>query len=605
MGTPVDETFAHAVSRAPRAPGVYRILGSGKVLLYVGKAKDLRSRLRSYLNPAGSGLGPRKSRMVAEARDVTWIVTGSELEAFVLEANLIKSNKPRYNIILRDDKAYPYLRLTVNEPWPRLEVVRRQARDGALYFGPYVPVQGMREILRVIRRAFPIRLCRRPVEKIERPCLQRQMGRCLGPCAGDVPARQYGAVVEDVRAFLEGKDTRLLQDLRRRMWNASAEEDYERAAELRDRIAAIERVWEGQRAVSGSVGDADVFGLALAERRIGACILFVRAGRVIGSREWTRARNIEDDQDELAKSLLVQYYARDVLAPDEIVAPNAFADRDLLARWLSDRRGRRVRVSVSVRGVRRELRNMAEENAYQALVRRASGSAEVQGALEEVRKLLRLKSAVEDIHGFDISTHAGSESVGSRVAWSDGAFDTAAYRRFRIRSVSGMNDVAMMEEVVARSYRKEEPPGLVLVDGGRGQLSAALRALRWLGKGSGTAVAALAKERGSRDERLYVPDSTRPIPLPKDRPGGKLLMSVRDEAHRFAVTLQRKRQRRRTVASPLSEIRGIGPRRRNALLRAFGSLAGIRSASIEELTALPGITREIARAVHAALEKST
>jgi len=582
------------LSALPTSPGVYLFKNKRHKVLYVGKAKNLRARVRSYFQE-GAALEARKAKMAAEVADLDYLVTASELEAFILEASLIKRHKPPYNVILRDDKNYPYLRLTVREEWPKLEVTRRTARDGSLYFGPYVPAGIMWETLAFIRRTFPIRTCKYRLDRPMRPCVEYQMKRCAGPCAGKIEHADYMRVVREVRLFLEGKSPELLERLRARMDRASRKMEYEEAARLRDRIALIEKAWESQRIISPTLGDIDVFAVYQGTGGLTIQTLIVRSGTVMGGRSFFIKGHTGDSPASVLASAIDQYYAKDILPPREILLPMKHPEARLLEAWLSERAEGKVTVRVvPKKGKRAELMKMAEDNALISHTEHTSGK--LTPVMLALKDQFRLGTLPSSIHAFDISTLSGTESVGSRIVWSEGRFMKDDYRRFSIRSVSGMDDFKMMREIISRSYAEEDTPDLILIDGGRGQLEMALKALRELGKEK-TDVIALAKMKHGLPERVYTRGAGRPVRLDPLSPATQLLQKLRDETHRFGITYHRKKRASRALSSPLESIPGIGKSRRLALLKHFGSIAAITDASREELCKIPGIKEKTAEAI--------
>jgi len=585
----------------PTEPGVYIFKDKKQKVLYVGKAKNLRARVRSYFRQ-GAGLEPRKQKMILETADCDYLVTGSELEAFILEANLIKSHKPPYNIILRDDKNYPYLCLTMKDKWPALKVVRRIKRDGSIYFGPYVPSGSMWETLSFIRRTFPIRTCKYKLDKPMRPCVKYQMGRCAGPCADKVNRAGYMKIVNDVKLFLRGHNRELLDQLRQRMFTASENLAFEEAVELRDRITRIEKAWESQRIISPGLGDIDVFSLYREASALSIQVLFVRSGMLTGGRDFFLKGSQDGTDAEVLASAIDQFYAKDLLAPKEILLPMEHPEGELLAQWLSKRSNEPVHIKAAPKsGKRAELLRMAQENALMSFNRHSSKKADT--ALIQLRELLGLKQIPEWIHAFDISTLSGTESVGSRISWKEGGFFKDEYRRYRIKTVEGMDDFAMMREIVSRSYKEGPTPHLILIDGGRGQLESALKALGQ--EKNNTEIIGLAKMRKNIDlpERVFIPGQKHAIRLDPTKPATHILQKIRDESHRFAINYHRQARAARSLSSPLDSIHGVGKARRLTLLKTFGSIEAIRAASEDELIKIPGINRKIAADIAAGLRE--
>ncbi len=587
------------IARLPQQPGVYLFLGGGATL-YVGKARVLRDRVRSYLSAWGAS--PRLDALLAEVDRLEVIVTDSVVEALALENHLIKQRSPRYNILLRDDKNYPYLQLTTSEPFPRVLVARRVERDGNVYAGPFLPASLARRTMSLTHRLFGIRSCNETIDgRRGRPCLEYEIQRCLAPCVAEVCSpERYRRAVEDTRLFLEGRTDELLTELDRRMRSAAEAERFEEAAELRDAVRTIETLRARQQKMAvPSLGDRDALGLHLGPSGAVVEIFQVRRGRVVERVELvTDAGTVAGErEDEVLRAAVQQFYEGQP-PPPEIHLPAELpeADRELVESWLASRAGRRVRLVVPRRGGARGLVGLAARNAALAYQTRfGEGVAGPHAALEGLQARLGLPSLPRRIEGFDVSTIQGSETVAAMVVCEDGRMRRAEYRKYRIRGPAGgaptdrlQDDFAAIGEVVGRRYRRALEtggpfPDLVLIDGGRGQLSAAYLALDQLGLGNLRAVG-LAKQ----EELLYTREGPDPVVLPPDSPALHLLQRIRDEAHRFALTFHRRARARRDLQSALDAIPGVGPARRRALLTRFGSLAGVRRATREELTAVVG-----------------
>jgi len=585
----------------PSSAGIYIMKNAKEKVIYVGKAKNLRGRLRSYFQESSS-LDLRKSQMVKEVRDFDYIITDNELEALVLEANYIKKLKPRYNIILRDDKNYPYLKLTINEQWPSLEVTRRIANDGSLYFGPYVPTGIMWETLKFIRRNFPIRPCKYNLETPFRPCIQYQLGRCLAPCSenlrGKSDHKRYMEVVNEVRLFLEGEKKELLMNLQKRMERLSEEQRFEEAANIRDRLKAIEKIWQTQRVISPELGDTDVIGLYRELKEASVFMLFIRNGMVIGQKDFFLKKLDGIEDEELITKFIEQFYSKEMLLPPRIILPSGgdFKTQEL---WLSKKKGSPVALSTAKGEKEAEVFNMASENAYHSFL--SHKNTRINETLISVKKLLNLKTIPERIDAVDVSNIAGSEAVGAIISWEDGDFNKENYRLFKIKTVEGIDDFAMIGEVVGRHFKNllekgERLPQLLLIDGGRGQLEFALKAMKPFELPID--VVAIAKEKDGRPDRIFLPSKAMPIPLEPFMESTHLLQRIRDESHRFAISYHKKLRAKRTLESPLEKIEGIGKRRRLELLRYFGSIDNIRKASIEDIARLKGFNKKIAERVH-------
>lgn len=581
----------------PLQPGVYLFKNAQGRTIYIGKAKSLRHRVRSYFQESRAR-DYKTEKLVGEIADLECIVTDSELEALILESNLIKENKPSYNVLLRDDKNFPYIKLTVNEPYPRAFIVRKVERDGALYFGPFLPASLAREMLKLIEKYFLIRNCDIHIDgKLERPCLDYYIKRCLGPCvAGLCTKEQYDRAVQEVKLFLEGRVATLVESLERKMAEAAERQNFELAAYYRDSIARIRAVGEKQKMILHSMGDADIFGYKREGELLALEVFTMRAGKVVGRREFFWEDLSDFDPSEFMRAMLQQYYHQDSFVPAEIVVPVEVGERELLEAWLSEKRGEPVRIFKPEGGEKRELLSLVEKNAAIAFQARfKAGGPEGEKLLEGLKKALMLDRLPRRIECFDISNIQGSDSVGSVVVCDDGEMNKSEYRRFAIKTVRGADDFASIHEVVSRRYRRlldegKRLPDLVLIDGGVGQLGAAARALDELGLGD-LPLAAIAK----REELIYLRGRDRPLRLDKTSPLLRLIQRVRDEAHRFALSYHRKRREMRDFASALDEIPGVGPKRKEKLLRNFGSLDEIKRASVEELR--PYVGEETARRI--------
>jgi len=581
----MTSTLQSKLDHLPDQPGVYLFRDEQGELLYVGKAAVLSNRVRSYFQK-GADHSPKHTVLVSHIADLETIVTRSELEALILESNLIKQHRPRFNVVLRDDKQYPYLRLPIKEDFPRLSIVRRVQQDGALYYGPYTPAGALRETLKVIKKAFPLATCAILIDgKAERACIEFEIKRCMAPCTGNQSKEDYRHIVEQVRQFLEGRDHELLDDLRAQMEGAAAHEDFEEAARLRDRLFNIERTLEKQRITQTTTTDQDVIGLARQGSAVDLQILFVRGGLLIGRKDffWPHSADIGDE--ELVRSAIEQFYNKDGQPPKELLIPTDLDDATVIEEWLSGKRGNAVRVVAPERGMKHQLLLLAEENAGAAVANHLRDEEIGRQAVEELKRLVRLDIAPRRIEGFDISNTMGDQSVASMVVWEDGQMKKADYRRFKIKTVTGANDFASMQEVVLRRYRDTEDlpkPDLVLIDGGLGQLAAAMEGLRQAGQPN-LAIIGLAKAKGDKDERIFLPGRKNPILLRATSPSTHLVQRIRDEAHRFAITFHRKLRGENLVASVLDQVIGVGEIRRNTLLKKFGSLNKIATASDEEL----------------------
>ena len=592
------------LAHLPGNPGVYLFKNEQREVIYIGKAAVLADRVRSYFQK-GADHSPKTSLLVDHITDVETMVTRSELEALILESNLVKRHKPRFNIVLRDDKQYPYVRLPIKDDFPRLSIVRRVQKDGALYYGPYTPANALRETLKVIKHVFPLATCTIDIDgTADRACIEFEIKRCMAPCTGNQSKEEYHQIVKQVRQFLEGRDHELLDDLHARMEAAAEREEFEEAARLRDRLFKIERMLEKQRITQTSATDQDVIGLARQGSAVDLQILFVRGGLLIGRKDffWPQSADVADE--ELVRSAIEQFYNKDGQPPKEVLSPVELEDTVLIEQWLSDKRGESVHVRSPERGVKHQLVLLAEENAAAAVADHLRDEELDRQAGDELKRLLRLGQAPRRIEGFDISNTMGNQSVASMVVWEEGQMKKADYRRFKIQTVTGANDFASMKEVVVRRYGREEnlaQPDLILIDGGLGQLAAALEGLKEVGQ-QGLPILGLAKARGDKEERVFLAGRKNPIVLRATSPATHLLQHVRDEAHRFAITFHRKLRGKSLVSSRLDQVIGIGEIRRNRLLEKFGSLDQLASASNEALQEA-GLSAETVLNLRRALEQ--
>ena len=587
-------------------------------MLYVGKAQDLRARVRSYWQRQSTGETHRIRSAIERVADVEWTLTDSVSEALLLEANLIKRYRPRYNVRLKDDKSYPYIRMTLADDFPRVERTRKLPDDGSRYFGPYASATSVDEAMDLIRRLFRFRTCTLDIREGERtllrPCLLYHIKRCQGPCIEAVSRADYRADIAQVELFLEGRQDAVARQVRAQMDAASAALEYERAAVLRDKLRAIERTMESQKMAAHAHTEEDVLGLARRDTHAAVQLFAVRDGKLVGRDVFLLDAPRDSTDAEVLQGFLQQYYLRAATVPRAVLVPLALPDADGLAGFLAERRGgRRVRLHVPVRGEKRELVELAARNAAETLDREAArwlaDEGKTLGALEELAVALSLPGPPMRIECYDISTIQGSDTVGSMVVFEEGRPITSQYRRFRIRSVAGQDDFASHAEVMRRRFRRvttgeegsvEEArwrlPDLVVIDGGKGQLGAALAAAREAGADDIPFVG-LAKER----EELFLAGRPEPVVLSGSSPALFLVQRLRDEAHRFAIAYHRDLRSKRTVRSALDELPGVGPARKRALLRAFGSVKRIREASVEEVAAVPGIGAALAERILAGL----
>ena len=595
------------VAGLPNAPGVYLMKDARGHVLYIGKARDLKKRVPSYFRETG----PRdlKTRLlVGKIANFDTILTNTEKEALILESNLIKRHRPRYNVILRDDKRYPCLRLNIKSLYPNLTVSRKIQKDGALYFGPFPSAGAVRETLKVINKTFKIRKCKSKKPKArQRPCLHYQMERCLGPCSRSVDPEEYATVVNEVILFLRGKTPELIKGVRKRMESAAAREDFEAASIYRDRLFSLERTLEKQVATTTDFKDRDVLGMARQGKAAMMMVLFIRSGFLLGHRSFYLSETVASDA-EMITSFVKQYYEEAPFVPEEVLVPTPPEDQALLEDWLVDLKGEKVRIIIPRRGEKAKLLKMAEQNAEKGLKEELNAAMAKQALLERVQKRLALMRRPERIECFDLSNIAGTEGVGSMVVFERGSPAQSNYRKYRIKSAPGRDDYAMLSEVLARRYKKVDAgqplPDLLMVDGGKGQLNiavAVLKALKLYGSFDVIGIAKKDPERDDTEDKVYKPGRKNPLSLRRDQDVLLFLQRVRDEAHRSVITYHRKRRLKTYRRSVLDEIPGIGERRRTSLLKHFGSLKRIKAASLEELAAVPGMTRQAAKAVFDAL----
>lgn len=628
----LPDTVKEKLKLLPGSPGCYVYKDEHDQVLYVGKAVSLKNRVRSYFQESARH-GPRIARLVSKIRDMEWIVVATEVEALVLECNLIKQHRPPYNVRMRDDKSYPYITIT-KEDYPRVMFTRRVRRDGAKYFGPYTSAFAVRDTLQLLHKIFPLIPCGKswtgaPVQK---PCLYYHIGRCLGPCSGLSERAEYGQILDKVERFLNGKEQSIVDDLRKDMAAAAEDLDFEKAAKIRDQIQAIETVMQRQQAVTGDQTDQDVIAVVKDERGAAIQMLYIRGGKLIGQRQYVLDGAADAPPAEAVQEFVKQYYADAIEVPREILLPVEIEERNIVQSWLRQRKGGAVTVEVPQTGDKARLVDLAAANAEQALnafskelQQKEAWAEEAMGQLQDA---LGLESPPLRVEGYDISNIQGTAPVGSMVVTENGEAAKAEYRRFKVKwHPESPNDFAMMNEVLTRRLKAyvdgdekfQRLPDLIMIDGGKGQLAAALKARDDLGLT--VPMVGLAK----RHELIYVPIESadvleaavakdlaeegltkipgprayayREVELPLNSPGLMLLRKLRDEAHRFALTYHRKLRDKRMNGSAIEEIPGIGPRRKRLLLRTFGSLEGIRRATVAEIAAVPTMTKTLAEKV--------
>jgi len=596
------------LKQLPSGPGVYLMRDTEGNILYVGKAASLRHRVRSYFG-TGQKLSPKIRRMVARVGDLDFFVTNSEQEALILELNLIKRYRPHFNVRLKDDKAFPYLMISLNEDWPRVYVTRRLEENGGRYFGPFASARSVRQTLKVLKGIFPFRSCSRAITGNDlRPCLDYYIHHCLGPCVGIASQPEYAKVIKQVILFLEGKQGRVVKGLENQMEKAAEALDFEKAALLRDQIQAIDRVIEGQKIAATVRGEQDVIAFANDKDRACVQVFFIRSGKLIGRESFVLQGTTSEEPKQIMSSFIKQYYGSAPYVPPLILLQHPVEDKASIENWLRSKRGARVQLQLPYRGNKKQLVKIVTENAEQGLqqlkIKQPATPSSLTEALAEIERELHLPRFPSRIECYDISNIQGMAAVGSMVVFEQGKPKSSHYRRFRIKTVSGANDYTMLQEVLRRRFKRSNLessdasgpstwtvlPDLVLIDGGKGQLSATLSVMEEAGAGL-VPTASLAKE----NEEIFVPQQTEAIILPGSSPGLQLLQRLRDEAHRFALGYHQKIRKKATFTSVLDTIPGIGPNRKRALLKQFGSVRAIRQASTEELAATRGMNHRQAQ----------
>ena len=595
----MTDLVAEKLKLLPETPGVYLMKDARGKIIYVGKAIVLKNRVRQYFQ-SSRNQAPKVRAMVSHVADFETIMTANEVESLILEANLIKKHRPRYNIRLKDDKSYPYVKVTVQEEYPRVFITRRVLRDGARYFGPYTNVTALRDSLKLLKRLFPLRTCR---TMPDRPCLEYHIKRCLAPCVGKVGEEDYRAMIRAVLLFLEGRTDDVERELEHRMNLAAEAYHFETAARLRDQLSAVRKAAERQNIVTGA-GDQDALGMARSAAGVCVQIFFIRGGKMIG-REHFLLRGSEEESDaDILRAFLEQYYNQATFVPREVLLPHEIdaAAREIIERWLAEKKGGgKVALLTPQRGTKRDIVTMATGNAEKFLAdeetRRSLADEATLGAVEELGRYLGLKKPPRRMECFDISHNQGQETVASMVVFEDGMPKKSDYRRFKIRSAEGKpDDFLSMREVTTRRYvglPADELPDLIIIDGGKGQLSSALEIIRNEAGHKDVPVVGLAKQF----ELVFTEGNSEPVELPRRSPSLYLIQRIRDEAHRFAITFHRKLRGKRNLVSVLDHIVGVGPKRRQSLWTHFGTLDKIKAASVDELAAAPGMNRPAAEAI--------
>ena len=617
-----NEHIQQVLDTLPDKPGCYLMKDAKNRIIYVGKAINLRNRVRSYFHATAQN-DNKTRRLVREIADIEWIVVGSELEALILEMTLIKRHKPQYNVRLKDDKRYPYIKVHWQDPFPKVGVTRQMNPDGSRYFGPYTSVWAVHQTLDLLRKIFPYLTCNRDITgQDSRACLYYDIKLCTAPCIGAINQQDYRQIIDDLCQFLEGRTEAIVKRLAKEMEKASKELQYEKAAAIRDQLQAIDRVVERQKVISSDQTDSDVIAMARADGEACVQVFFIRSGKLIGREYFVLEGTEEENDDEVLSEFVKQFYDQAAFVPDQVLLPHELAEAQIIGQWLNSRKpGDKVKITVPHGDVNRELVEMAAENAVETLnalrTRWEADTNRQTTALTELQVALDLPEPPNRIECYDISTTQGVASVGSMVVFEQGVPNKKLYRRFNIKTIIGQDDFASMEEVLTRRFRRwqasqdennkvgKKPdlafsilPDLLLVDGGKGQLSRAIKVLEDFDLTARVPVAGLAKQ----EEELFVPGEHQSIYLDRHSQGLYLVQRIRDEAHRSAITAHRKRRQNQGLASRLDVIPGIGPARRRDLLKKFGSIDGIKEAKPEEIAEIKGITLELAQSIKVQLE---
>lgn len=624
-----DQKIEQILKNLPAKPGVYLHKNAQDKVIYVGKAVNLKSRVRSYFHKSASKTSPKTRRLVQEIADIEFIVAESELEALLLENTLIKKYQPRYNVRLKDDKRYPYIKVHWQDPFPRVTTTRRLQNDGARYFGPYTAAWAAYQTLDLVRKIFPYLTCTRIITgNDERACLYYHIGRCAAPCIGVVNQEEYRQIIDALCDFLSGNTEPVVADLRHQMEEASEALDFERAAQLRDQIKGIDQIVEKQKVVNAGQVDEDVVAFARADGEACVQVFFIRSGKLVGRDYFVLEGTADEEDAEIMTSFLKQFYDQATTVPPKILLPAEIDEMMIIRDWLKSKRGSKVTITVPHRGKQKELLEMATQNAVETLVhlraRWAADENKQTEGLAELQQALDLPDPPLRIECYDISTLQGTNTVGSMVVFAKGVPRKSDYRRFKIQMVQGQDDYASMQEMLRRRFKrmsdegysdkskilttptgaedkKDNPwallPNLIIIDGGKGQLNAALEVLDEFELRDAIPIVGLAK----REEELFLPNQPDSLMLPRNSQGLYLIQRIRDEAHRFGVTYHRQLRGKSAVRSRLDDIEGIGPKRRQALFKAFGSLEAIRQATIEELAAVPGMTKTAAEKIKESL----
>jgi excinuclease ABC subunit C len=602
----VSSLIDELLRQLPESPGVYLMRDVRGSILYVGKAVNLRNRVRSYFSST-SKFNSKTSLLVERVNDFEYFVVSSEQEALILELNLIKRYWPPYNVLLKDDKTFPYLKIKKREDWPKLHITRRLENDGSRYFGPFASISTLRKSLDVLKRIFPLRSCNLNIieGKNIRPCLKYHLGYCLAPCAGKCTRKDYEKMTAQLVHFLEGKPEVVTRELKKRMEDSAKALDFELAARFRDQLYAVQQVIEGQNIAMRVRGEQDAVAYAAEKDQACVQVFMIRHGKLIGRESFTLKGTSEETPQQILSSFVKQFYSAAPYIPPLLLLQNPVDDQHVIEEWLTDKRGGRVCIESPFQGKKKQLVDIVAENARQGLaqleIKQLSQPSAISNALVEIKTQLGLPAVPARIEGYDISNIQGTDAVGSMAVFEDGKPKPSDYRRFKIKMVQGPNDFAMLQEMLRRRFKRAKSPDeddrgwtilpdLVLIDGGKGQLNAAAEAMSESGAGT-VPLASIAKE----NEEIFIPSKAQSILLPKSSDALKLIQRLRDEAHRFAISYFQKVHKKRTFTSALDCVTGIGPKRKKALLRQFGTLQAIRQASISELIQVKGINEAVAQ----------
>jgi excinuclease ABC subunit C len=608
-----NELIKEHLRQLPTNPGVYIFKDAEGTIIYVGKSNSLENRVKSYFTHP-QGQTPKTQRLVEHIADLEYFVTGTEEEALILEYNLVQRHQPYYNVRLKDGKSYPYLKISLNEEWPRVFLTRTIEEDGGRYFGPFSSSRSLKQTIKVLKGIFPLRSCTKPITgKEKRPCLNFHIHQCLAPCVGAVSKQEYMDMIRQVIMFLEGRQDKVIRSLESRMQKASESLDFEKAAVLRDQVQSINNVIESQKLAARVKGEQDVIAFVTENDRAYVQVFFIRGSRLIG-REGFTLQGVESEEPvPIMTGFIKQFYGSAPYVPPVLLLQHEVEDKAVIEEWLRKKRGTSVTIETPSRGSKKKLVEIVAENAVQSLrqikIKQHVSFTNYEEGMEEIQEGLDLPNLPRRMECYDISNIQGTNAVGSMVVFTDGKPDTAKYRRFRIKTVEGADDYSMLREVLTRRFKRfnenkenndesnwAEPPDLVLIDGGKGQLNAVLPVMKEL-RAETIPIAGIAKQH----EEIFLPHKSIPVILPPDSSGLKMLQRLRDEAHRFAITYHKSIRNRQAVQSSLDKVPGIGPKKRRALIKEFGSIRGVRAASVEDLSSVPGITPKLARQIKDAL----